>query len=657
MNTANAQSSLLRRTKFAQSRTAYNTVNNTLLGVHQRQVYVVEPFEQAKNNRQLVAIRKAFASRRNSRKGPFQRLLAPHAYSDLFGDPTYYSNKELHRTCTMAAEMRLTDRLFWWQICEKLRKVRDIMNINRLLSCLSSVISVKYFDPDLLRMMSREFVDDMNKLSLAEIAELMQCYVRANVFSVDLVNAAGNSTAARLLTHVKGALNTESSRVDDQHDNATDCKAEDSLTARPETLGSLAKCFKYFGYRNRDLYLSIAFLAIKHWRHLDLYGKCAVFSNLDPRDFQPENTGAENTVSAETALEITRDTTNAMMRLFSVFDDSYYVKDLHSITSEAAFGDIVPPNHTGEYDEYVKRLHHLCCASGAVNNLAKVVCRLVDNIACTSEDVTCTDFSQVLDVVMAKMASISSMLMSHARNFEIVSRNLHENVPKVTDGDRGDEGGDRMHIYASPSVNAARCVFVDSLLRSVCAVNATLRYRLRNVACENEVLRGSKLGCSVSDANMHTKLYEPNDNKRLSEEERALLAQFMDAIETYGCRSQAPELLTTALETLSVASTMNCEYAAALREQCQTASNIISWEIVKHLVCFSDEARYRVLLAMHEGKLVPDAYLEHAIGKFTKYVRMSKCGTEFAVSSPYQFLLKEGCIPSGKVQLNAIWRH
>ncbi|GBE59583.1 peptide synthetase, putative [Babesia ovata] len=634
---------ILRKTRFTQCRTAYNTIRNALLGLQNRPVYVTEAFELHRRKRHLIAIKKALSSRRNSKKGPFHRLLPPHPYSNLFGDPTYYSNNELCRTCVMASTMRLADRTFWWQISEKIRKVRDVMNIGDLLRCLVSLSTVRYFDVDLLRITAREFVDDMDKLTLKEIAQLLQCYVRANVYSVDLVNAAGDDVAGRLMKMVSGDI-----QADGPRDGHISNKGEDDSKWAQETLGLLAKSFRSFNYQNRDLYLSIAYLTIKNWGHLDLYGKCATFANLDHRNFRSQPNNESNAVSAESGEEISRETTLALLRQLTHFPDGFHLKRLDSITDDVDFDDMVPSAPESIQEDYVKALHALCCAVSAVNNLAKVICRIVDNAAFVRDSVEAENVETIIDSMMEKMAAISAKLKHFWRELEAAYNTMERKQVAFATEDYTDisqNGG----IKTCPYINAAQHVFIDAAMKSVCAVNAAIRFKVNAVGAEGRSVSSSEFCFAVEDANVHSELYHYVDTIDLSPSEMAVVGHWMDTIETYGCSSQEPELLACALETLGVMPCVDSQKLPLSMARLQGVHDIVALEAVKHLVNIGEDGRYRILLALRLGKITPNAYLEHALQSFTKYLRKNKCNVKLPLASPFRLLLEERMVPVSRL--------
>ncbi|KAK1441971.1 hypothetical protein BgAZ_400010 [Babesia gibsoni] len=663
MGSVNVHSNLLSRTKFAQSRTAYYTVRNTLIGAHQRQMYLVEPFELMKSNRQLGAIRKAYAARRSSRRGPFQKLLPPHVYSQVFGDPTYYSVNELCKTCGIAADMQLRDRTFWWQICEKLRKVRDIMDIRSLLSCISSVIRVKYFDPDLMRMLSREFVDDMHKLSVSEIGELMHCYVVANVYSIDLVNAAGAAVSSRLMRHVENVVNPGTLPAAEHrgHQPAYN-SVDDTFKEHPETLGLLTKCFAHFGYKNRDLYLSIAYLAIKHWDMFDLYEKCAIFGNLDPKDFEPSEVTNKDADSQETAMEISLAVVSRMNQLLAGLTDDYCPKLLHLVTDEVDATAIMPPNQSEEMEDYAKAIYNLCSVSGATRSLAHVVCRILGNADYVRQNNGSIRVDESLESVMSVLVKLSSELMTSAKEFhsEAKKRYRSTTLQMIKPNEIAPLGNQQP--YMCPSVSATYQVFMESTLRMVSAVNASLRSRVgekdlvgvnalqRYNTKTNAVIRGDDIKSSDMCLNIHSALYDCN--MKLSEKECVLIGHFMDAVENYGCQCHNPELLTTAYETIALLSRMNCEACMLLSQRAQHVQDVLSLCIVKDLLSYKDEERYRIMLALKNSKLAPSCYLDHALEKFTRFFRMSKCGTAFSCNQPYKNIMKPSTVQQRKIITN-----
>ncbi|CDR95667.1 hypothetical protein, conserved [Babesia bigemina] len=625
---------ILRKTRFTQCRTAYNTVRNALLGLQNRPLYVAEPFELHRNKRRLIAIKKAVSARRNSKKGPFHRLLPPHPYSNLFGDPTYYSNDELCRTCVMASTMRLGDRTFWWQIGEKIRKVRDVINIGDLLRCLVSLATVKYFDADLLRITAREFVDEMDKLTLHEIAQLMQCYARANVYSVDLVNSAGDLVAGRLMEMVSGDI-----QADGPSDHANE--GEDASKWPQATLGLLAKCFRFFNYHNRDLYLSIAYLTIKNWRNLDLYAKCATFANLDHRNFQSQPNHESNAASMECGEEISRDTTLALLRQLAHFPDGFHLKRLDSITDDVDFDAMVPSAPEDIQGDYVKALHALCCAVSAVNNLARVSCRVVDNAAFVRESMAAENVLPIIGSTMEKMAAILARSKVYWRELETAYKTMDLTQVAFASEGNTDEAPHKC-IKTCPYINTAKHVLIDAAMKSLCAVNAAIRFKVNAVRAEGRPVSDSEFCFAVDDDNVHSELYHYVDSIKLTASEMAVVQHWMDIVETCGCSSQEPELLSCALETLAVLLCVDSQKSALSVERVQAIHDLLALEAVKHLVNIREDGRYRIMLALRLGKVAPNAYLEHALQRFTKCLRKNKCKVKLPLVSPYRVLLEEG---------------
>ncbi|GFE53828.1 Holiday-junction resolvase, putative [Babesia ovis] len=635
MSPANPHVEILRRTKFAQNRTAYNTLRNALLYGRQRSIYLVEPYDQVKHNRQLIAIKKAFASRRNGRKGPFQRLLPPHVYSNIFGDPTYYSNNELCKTCVMAAEMQLADRHFWWQIAEKLRKVRDVMQIGDVLRCLESLVSVKYFDRDLLRLLSREFADDMRQLNIPEIAQLLQCYARVNVYSVDLVNSAGDVATGYLMEYVKRAVPSDTPRESDDDEGQ---RKVDPSNWPPMTLGVLAKCFHMFGYKNRDLYLSIAYMGIKQWPNLDLYGKCALFANLDPTNFNPE--GISDSMSLETAREVAKETTMALVKQLRNISTDVTIKRLDSITDEVDFTTMVPGRLAPNCDDYVKAMHSLCCCVGAVNNLAKVICRLVD----IGDVVKRMDLEidNLFDELMHKMATIGGRLMTLHNDVETEAKTRKRERTALSVGDRTIAVPIQEVVTTfCPYISAARHIVVDAILRAVCAVNAVIRQRVNPSASKRETVPANNLKLTVEDGNIHSSLYKSVATLQLTANECDVLSIFMGIVNSIGCSSQEPEFIATAMETVALVSHIATQLPHTISDHIQATNDTLSLEAMKNLVCFGDEARYRIMLALRIGKATPNVFLEHGIHSMTKYMRKKKTSVNISMEPPTQHLLKE----------------
>ncbi|EDO06994.1 uncharacterized protein BBOV_IV006350 [Babesia bovis T2Bo] len=638
MGPSTAQAEVLRRVRFAQNRSAYNTVNCTTASSNKGNVYLVEPYDSIKGTRQLEFIKKAFASRRNSKKGPFQKLFAPHVYSNLFGDPSYYSNNELHNTCIAATEMQLVDRHFWWQIAGKLRKVRDVMEIKALLQCMECLVRVKYYDRDLLRLLSREFTDDMHKLDLMEIAKVLQCYARMNVYSPDLVNAAGYVTTSYLMDCIKRDVPFDQLRSSDNDDNQ---KLSSSL---PTTLGILAKCFRMFRYKNRDLYLSIAYMGVKHWNDQNVDSSCALFAYLDPKDFSLDLAVGVDDAYAKNARDVETNTVLALVKQLEHIPDNFAMRYTNSITDEVDITCILPPNTGPNATGYVKAAYDFCAAVRLLKIMVKALSRLA-NIVTDGYNLTGVNVNSIFDSMMEKIGTIAKRLMASYETLEVSTKTLYSGFTGSVSGGNEVHNMIRNTTMFCPYITASRHMIIDSMLHAVCAVNSTMRLRILNRTSQAGMDNSTDIfNLIVEDSNVSSRLYAYASGVQLSLDESRILAGFLEAVKLHGCALQSAGLVATAIETLAVVSCMDSQVTNMQLEDIQTVSDQLALEAMKNLVSFSLEDRCRMLSALRNGMLKPNPYLEHGIVKTTKLIR-KKRRHEIVAEHPFCNLLKEVAVP------------
>lgn len=645
---------LLNRTRYAQNRTKYYTVRNLILSQNERPLFVTGSFEEASKDRKLLAIKKAFVNRHYHRRGPFGTLSLPHVYSGIYGDPAYFSLEELVEACTSAAKSDMRDVSFWKQICEKLRKVRDILEIGDLLKCLSSIVKVNYYDPDLLRMLSREFVDDMDKLDLEQISTLLHCYYKQNVYSCDLIDTAGRVSIALLdkiedPVVVKEDESSQDTGIFGLFRSMHSRKQPDKpIVSTHKYLSGIAKYLTYFGYNNPELFVSITRVLIAHQHTIDLLTKSTTFSSINPVLFiqaygSLEADGGNNTLEPTTRARIV-----ALMECIRNEVVSRNVMGHENDVDEYDMGLLLSSNRMSK--ETAKLVYDLCRVSSTIKCLSKMALRYIDNLFILSlvdkremvdidelwpsngqtleEDET--SHRMVLGEIMAKLSecidelvSLNVVICGEASGRDNEGSVGDANLPSVKRGNFPEN---------SPYLVSIRCIFMDSLLVTMAVVNSFWRlasnasvYFKKGLSLITPKGQAKVLKFTLEDQNVHTFLHDKVLEVQVDRLTLEIVGKVAEQIRAYGCSGQSVQNLTNAFETLCISKRLGKEYKEGIEK--------VSREIIKQLVTFDRESIYRIKLAMNGN--VKDEYLEYYINQFPRFTRLNKRKHRMTFSDPW----------------------
>ncbi|KAF4671101.1 hypothetical protein FOL47_001691 [Perkinsus chesapeaki] len=128
----------------------------------------------------------------------------PHGAASELPDPKVLRDYEVAPTCYRAAESQIVDDEFWLQMCERIRKSKDTLSVSDIAAILDSLVMVNYRDTDLMRILSREIIDDMFKLTFTEAAVIVNAYSTFNCESKPLLDAAVKHCHALAAMNRKG---------------------------------------------------------------------------------------------------------------------------------------------------------------------------------------------------------------------------------------------------------------------------------------------------------------------------------------------------------------------------------------------------------------------------------------------------------------------
>ncbi|KAF4736046.1 hypothetical protein FOZ63_017942, partial [Perkinsus olseni] len=129
--------------------------------------FVIPPFE-GDYRKVYKNMWKSFRDKKKLRLGVLCN--PPHGAASELPDPKILRDYEVAPTCYRAAESQIADDEFWRQMCERIRRSKDTLSVSDIAAILDALVMVNYRDADLMRIFSREVIDDMFKLTFTEAA-------------------------------------------------------------------------------------------------------------------------------------------------------------------------------------------------------------------------------------------------------------------------------------------------------------------------------------------------------------------------------------------------------------------------------------------------------------------------------------------------------
>lgn len=128
---------------------------------------------------------------RQRKKGSYFYYNGPLAGVKLEGwpEPGLLGAVALVQAASRAQSERLQDTEFWQQVCERAVKLRDVIAVGDLAVILDALVTANYRHTHLLKTLTRELIDDVDKLSLVEAAAVASAYAFFNCYSEPLLKA------------------------------------------------------------------------------------------------------------------------------------------------------------------------------------------------------------------------------------------------------------------------------------------------------------------------------------------------------------------------------------------------------------------------------------------------------------------------------------
>ncbi|AFZ80113.1 hypothetical protein BEWA_029640 [Theileria equi strain WA] len=548
------------------------------------------------------------------------------------------------------------------------------MEIGDLLKCLSSIVKVNYYDRDLLRMLSREFVDDMDKLDIEQISTLLHCYYKQNVYSCDLVETAGR-IATGILDKIEDPVVVQEEPVEETglfgmlKSILPQKQVDKPVIFTHKYLSGIARYFSYFGYKNPGLFLSIARVLMAHQRTIDLFTKSIVFSSINPamliQACKSLAVATDSTGPPDNPMGVTRTNIVALLECARDEMESGHALKHENDPDEFDMGILLSSSLMSK--DTAKLVYDIFRVSSSVKNLSKMALRYLDNLCLLSlidkrQDVNLDErlgheevksYRETLEVLMAKISDSVDELVD--LNGRLGSRGMvqhaskemdgyaleHENLPSISK-----EGG--YLPKDSPYLASIRNIFIDSLSTSMAVVNAFLRVSCGssvhfcdelapptvgdesiNSPSKSKLHQGGVakvLKYTLEDNNIHTRLHQRAGDVRLDYSVRRMATRVAEQMELYGCLGQSVHNLTNVFETFCLLSTLDGGMPLGTEN--------VSKEVIKQLVTFDRESIYRIKLAMNMSGL-KDEDLDYYINKFPRFTRMDKRKHRMTFSDPW----------------------
>jgi len=104
-------------------------------------------------------------------------------------DPGLVGADALAQLAATAQEQGVQTQPFWHKVAERTRQLRDIMSVSQLATVLDALLTAEHRHTDLMKTLARELIDDIDKLSLTEVAVVANAYAHFNCVSKGLLTA------------------------------------------------------------------------------------------------------------------------------------------------------------------------------------------------------------------------------------------------------------------------------------------------------------------------------------------------------------------------------------------------------------------------------------------------------------------------------------
>jgi len=146
-------------------------------------------------------------------------------------DPGLTGAHDLALLASRAQAEGLQSQEFWRSLAERTRVLRDVVSVGDLAAILDALVSAEIRHTDLMRTLTRELVDDVDKLTFVELAVVANAYAHFNCVSEPLLRAMAGHTARLLLDPDEVARDPRSLAVLLKAFAKLEYKSEEAMTA------------------------------------------------------------------------------------------------------------------------------------------------------------------------------------------------------------------------------------------------------------------------------------------------------------------------------------------------------------------------------------------------------------------------------------------
>lgn len=163
----------------------------------------------------------------------------PGALSGAWPEPQLLGARGLVEVAQKAQVEKLEDFHFWEKVAERAVKLRDVVDVGDLAVLLDALLTANHRHIHLMKTLSRELIDDVDKLSLVEAAVIMNSFAHFQCESRGMFEAfAGHVT--RLL-------------MGQRYLELEDPERYGSGAADPQTLAVLCKAFAALKFKDDEM--------------------------------------------------------------------------------------------------------------------------------------------------------------------------------------------------------------------------------------------------------------------------------------------------------------------------------------------------------------------------------------------------------------------
>lgn len=193
--------------------------------------------ECAWHRQQWIGFRK-----RNRGRWAYSPGLPGKRRPEAWPDPALLGASALPRVASRAQAESLQSPEFWQQLSERTLEVCDVLSVTDLAVIVDALLTADHRHTHLMKILSREFTEDMSKLTFVELAVVVNAYAS--------FKCSSNSLLRAMADHVTNLLSGVSN-------GNPYLRSANDLHADPRSLVVVAKSFALLGYKSPELLSAI----------------------------------------------------------------------------------------------------------------------------------------------------------------------------------------------------------------------------------------------------------------------------------------------------------------------------------------------------------------------------------------------------------------